>query len=275
MMIIKHSLNGLKKQLKLSIKSKLKMKKLILTVAIVATKFSAYSQQMQKMKLDTTSVKQEDIKDEQHQTMLPMPFITHMGVPYNVGTYGLRLAVLPTINEGEENTEFNFQFETGLSKTVGLFIGGEGLFDDPTLETMFQFLVWKSKNGINGISPIIEFEFPLGEEATRNVYTLVGFASTFSNSHIAFNQVLHYSPLEDLAEGSISTLVKVSKRIFLVSEISGVTEKGTKPIFNLLGGIKFQLNNNLLIGFAYQLPLTTNRDYSSQYVFQPNIMFQK
>lgn len=230
--------------------------------------FSAHSQQMPGMKMDT-------LKNMQSETMLPMPFFTHMGIPYDVGTYGLRLAVLPTINEGKVNTKFNFQFETGLSKTVGLFIGGEGLFDDPTLETMFQFLVWKSKNGMNGISPIVEFEFPLGKEATRSVYTLVGFATTFANSHVAFNQVLHYSPLEDLAEGSASFLVKASKRIFLVSEISGVVQQDELPIFNLLAGIKIQLNKNFLVGFAYQLPLTTNRDYSSRYVFQPNIMFQK
>ena len=237
--------------------------------------FSAFGQQMPNMKMDTATVKKEGMKDGQHQMMLPMPFFTHMGIPYAVGTYGLRLAVLPTVNEGKVNTEFNFQFETGLSKTVGLFIGGEGLFDDPTLEAMFQFLVWKSKNGMNGFSPIIEFEFPLGKEATRSVYTLVGFASTFSNSHVAFNQVLHYSPLEDLAEGSASILVKVSKRIFLVSEISGVVQKDELPIFNLLSVVKFQLNKIFLLGFAYQLPLTTNQDYSSRYVFQPNIVFQK
>ena len=146
--------------------------------------FSAFGQQMPNMKMDTTTVKKEEMKDGQHQMMLPMSFFTHMGIPYEVGTYGLRLAALPTVNEGKVNTEFNFQFETGLSKTVGLFIGGEGLFDDPTLEAMFQFLIWKSKNGMNGISPIIEFEFPLGAEATRSVYTLVGFASTFSNSRV-------------------------------------------------------------------------------------------
>ncbi|WP_395050319.1 hypothetical protein [Flavobacterium sp.] len=237
--------------------------------------FSVFGQQMTKMKMDTPSANNGDMKVMQDQTMLPMPFFTHMGIPYSVGTYSLRVAALPTINDGKTNTEFNFQFETGLSKTVGLFIGGEGLFDSTTLEAMFQFLVWKSKNGRNGISPIIEFEFPLGKDATRSVYTLVGFASTFSTSNVAFNQVLHYSPLEDLAEGSASVLVKVSKRIFLVSEISGVTEKGAQPIFNLLAGVKFQLNKNILLGVAYQQPLTTNRDYDSQFVFQPNLFFQK
>lgn len=218
---------------------------------------------------------QKVIKKAEHQMMLPMPFFTHMGIPYNVGTFGLRAAALSTRIDEKTNTEFNFQFETGLSKTVGLFIGGEGLFDDATLEAMFQFLVWKSKNGMNGISPIIEFEFPLDKNATRRVNTLVGFASTFSNSHLAVNQVLHYSPLEYLAEGSTSLLVKISKRIFLVSEISGVIEKEENAIFNLLAGLKFQLTPKFFLGLAYQLPLTTNRNYLHQYVFQPNMIFEK
>ena len=90
-----------------------------------------------------------------------------MGIPYNVGAYGLRITALSTKNEEATQTEFNFQFETGLSKTVGFFLGGEGLFNNATLEAMVQFLVWKSKDGMNGISPIKEFEFPLGKEATR------------------------------------------------------------------------------------------------------------
>ena len=237
--------------------------------------FSSYSQEMSKMKMDTSVIKQPEMKDMENMEMLPMPFFTHMGIPYNVGTYGLRVAALSTKNEETTQTEFNFQFETGLSKTVGLFLGGEGLFNNATLEAMVQFLVWKSKNGMNGISPIIEFEFPLGKDATRKVYTLVGFATTFSNSHIAFNQVLHYSPIENLEEGSASLVFKLSKKIFLVSEFSGVTQKGESPIFNILGGVKVRLGKNILIGLGYQLPLTKNRDYSSRYIFQPNIMFQK
>ncbi len=238
---------------------------------------SAYSQQMPKMDMgvDTLPIQHKVKMDMKNPMMLPMAFFTHMGMPLNVGTYGLRIAALSTKNEGKSNTEFNFQFETGLSKTVGLFLGGQGLFNDATLEAMFQFLVLKSKNGMNGFSPIIEFEFPLGKEAKRKVYTLVGFATTLSNSQIAFNQVLHYSPLEDLAEGSASLVFKASKRVFIVTEISGVTEKNARPISNLLLGVKVKINNSFFLGLAYQLPLTTNRDYVSQYVFQPNVMFQK
>ena len=237
--------------------------------------FSAYSQEMTKMNMDTSVIRQEDMKHMQKMEMLPMPFFTHMGIPFDVGTYNLRVAALPTQIERKTTTEFNVQFMTGLSKTVGLHLGAQGSFEAPTLEAMFQFLVWKSKNGMNGISPIIEFEFPLGKEAARRVYTLVGFSSTFSNSHVAFNQVIHYSPLEDLAEGSLSLVVKISEQIFFVSEFSGVTEKGAGPIFRLLGGVKIKLNKNFMIGIGYQQPVTTNREFSSQYIFQPEMLWKK
>lgn len=235
----------------------------------------AYTQEMPGMNMDTTSVKKAAMKDMQDQMMLPMPFFTHMALPMSVGSFNLRAAILPTQAEAKTNTEFNVQFTTGLSKTVGLFLGAEGAFDAPTLEAMFQFLVWKSKNGMNAFSPIIEFEFPLAKDAERKMYTLVGFATTISNPGIAFNQVLHYSPLEDLAEGSVSIVAKVSNRIFLVSEISAVTQKGERPIFNMLGGIKFKLSNNFLIGIGYQHPLTSNREFTSQYIIQPDISWKR
>jgi hypothetical protein len=237
---------------------------------------------MPKMNMDTVVIKKEmkpmnkeQMKEMKTPMMLPMPFFTHMAMPLEVGSFNLRAAVLPTRIDGNTNTEFNVQFTTGLSKTVGLFLGAEGTFKEPTLEAMFQFLVWKSENGMNAFSPIIEFEFPLGKEAERDVYTLVGFATTFSNSHVAFNQVLHYSPLEDLAEGSVSLVAKISNRIFFVTEISGVTQKGARPIFNLLGGIKINLIRNFMIGIGYQHPVTANREFTSQYIIQPDISWKR
>ena len=233
---------------------------------------TSHNQQMPKMKMDTSTSKQMDM---QNMEMLPMPFFTHMGMPLDVGSYDLKVAALPTQNEGNTNAEFNVQFMTGLAKTVGLQLGAQGAFDHPTLEAMFQFLAWKSKNGMNAFSPIIEFEFPIAQNAEHKVYTLVGFATTFSNSHIAFNQVLHYSPLEDLAEGSASLVFKISNRVFFVSELLGVTQKGESPIFNLLGGVKIKVNKNLMVGIGYQHPITANRDFSSQYILQPDLFWKK
>ena len=242
---------------------------------IFCVSISSYSQEMPGMKKDTIAIERKGMQGMKDQMMLPMPFFTHMAIPLDVGSFNVRAALLPTQVAEKTTSEFNVQFTTGLSKTVGLFLGAEGAFDSPTLEAMFQFLVWKSKNGMNSFSPIIEFEFPLAKDAERDVYTLVGFATTFSSSRFAFNQVLHYSPLEDLAEGSVSLVAKMSKRIFLVAEISGVTQKAELPIFNLLGGIKMQLYKNIMIGVGYQRPVTTNREFTSQYIIQPDISWRK
>ncbi|MBC7588952.1 MAG: hypothetical protein H7178_11410 [Chitinophagaceae bacterium] len=263
---MKKYINAIRKELNISLAS---------LALLSVSSFSSYSQQMPKMSMDTPVIKQTDMKDMQKDEMLPMPFFTHMGMPLNVGSYNLRAAVLPTQNDGKTNAEYDIQFMTGLSKVVGLHLGAKGTFIDPTLEIMTQFLVWKSKNGMNGFSPLIEFEFPLGKDAKRRVYTLVGFSTTFSNSHMAFNQVLHYSPLEDLAEGSMSVVIRVSNRIFLVTEILGVTEKGASPIFNLLGGIKIKVYKNFLVGIGYQHPITTNKDFSSQYILQPDLFWKR
>lgn len=236
---------------------------------------SAFAQQRSKMNMDVAGSVPQQMQNADMQTMLPMPFFTHMGLPFAIGTYGVRIAVLPTQIDGAIKTAFNFQCETGLSKTVGLFLGGDGLFDAPTLEAMFQFLALKSNDGMSGFSPIIEFEFPTMKDAPRRLYTLVGIATTISSSTLACNQVLHYSPLEDLGEGSVSLLLKASQRIFLISEISGVVEQSAGPIFNLLVGVKIKIAENVFVGFAYQLPLTENRDFSSRYVFQPNVIIQQ
>ena len=112
---------------------------------LFANTSTAICQQMSTMDMDTSGKTEQNPGVMQTQMMLPMAFFTHMGVPLNPGTYGLRMAALQTQFEGQTKTEFNFQFETGLSKTVGLFLGGEGLFADPTLEAMVQFLVLKTQ----------------------------------------------------------------------------------------------------------------------------------
>ena len=144
----------------------------------------------------------------------------------------------------------------------------------PALSAIFQFLVLKSENRLNGFSPFIEFKFPWIKERTKEIYMLVGFAASLSYSVFAFNQVLHYSPSENIAEGNFSFSYKISRQVFFVSEVSGLTEKGSGPIYNLLGGVKLKLNDNFIIGLAYQLPLTNNRDFSAQYIFQLNTMCQ-
>lgn len=50
---------------------------------------------------------------------------------------------------------------------------------------------------------------------------------------------------------------------------------GARPIINMLGGMKVRANENPLIGIAIQAPVTGNKDFSWQLVFQPDIEWGK
>ncbi|MEP6795714.1 MAG: hypothetical protein ABJB16_15400 [Saprospiraceae bacterium] len=234
---------------------------------------SAYSQQMPGMKSDSSLVKKQSIKNMDNMTGMEEevahPFFTHMGMPDAVGTYSLRLSALSTQEDGISKGDFGFHLETGLTKMVGLHLRNDRVLTNAHTEIMFQFAVLASKNGMNGFSPLIEFEIPThkGEKA---INTLVGFSTMLSNSHIAFNQAIHYSPREDLVEGSASLVYKIYKNIFLVGEIQGEKLAGESIALNLVGGVKVKINNYLIIGLGYQAPITDNKDFSSQYILQPN-----
>ena len=201
------------------------------------------------------------------------PFITHMGMPEAVGTYSLRLAALATRMDGKTEGDFSFHFETGLSKFVGLHIRNDRFLDNPHTEMMFQFTVIRSKDGMSGFSPIIKFEIPTKKGTTR-FHTLVGFSSAIVKSRFAFNQVNHYDPREDMVDGSAALVNKVSKRVFIMGEILGEKMPDEQAIINLLGGVKIMLSKNFIFG-GYQQPVTKNKDFSSQYIFQPDMEWER
>ena len=240
--------------------------------------FSAYSQQMPKMNTDSAKVKYPKTNDKRSQMNddeeIAHPFFTHMGMPEAVGTYSLRLSALATRMDGNTKGDFAFHFETGLSKFIGLHIRNDRFLDNTHTEIMFQFAAIRSKDGMSGFSPIIEFEFPTKKGASR-INTLVGFSTAIVRSRFAFNQVLHYNPREDMVDGSAALVYKQSKRVFFVVEVLGEKMPDEQAIINLLGGVKIVLNKNFILGIGYQQPVTTNREFSSQYIFQPDMEWKR
>ena len=233
--------------------------------------FSAYSQQMPKMNIDSAGKNKNQMSDDEE---IAHPFFTHMGMPEAVGTYSLRLAALATKMDGKTKADFAFHFETGLSKFVGLHIRNDRFLDNTHTEIMFQFAVIRSKDGMSGFSPIIEFEIPTKKDASR-INTLVGFSTALVSSHFAFNQVLHYNPREDMVDGSAALVYKLNKKVFFVVEILGEKMQDAQAVINLLGGMKVRVSKNLLLGIGYQQPITTNKEFSSQTIFQPDMEWKK
>ncbi|HEY8688241.1 MAG TPA: hypothetical protein VIM07_03335 [Chitinophagaceae bacterium] len=202
------------------------------------------------------------------------PFFTHMGMPDPVGSYSLRLPITASRMDGNTKSDFGFHLETGLSKTIGLHIRNDRFLYNTHTEIMFQFVAISSKDGMSGFCPIIEFEIPTKKGASR-INTLIGFSTAYVRSRFAFSQILHYGPREDMVEGSAALVYKVTKGVFLVVEIFGEKMKNEDAVLNMLGGVKVSINKYLTLGIGYRQPITSNREFSSQYIFQPDIEWKR
>jgi hypothetical protein len=266
-------------KIKLSLIQRYSHSALICFIALILSGHSAYCQQMQEMNSDSSSTKNQRMKNmdmpiDKQEEELAHPFYTHMGMPDDVGTYDLRITALSTQMDGKSKADFGFHFETGLSKFVGLHIRNNRFLFNPHTEIMFQFAAIRSKNGINGFSPIIEFEIPT-HKGEKSINTLVGFSTTLSNSHIGFNMGIEYSPREDSFEGSAALVYKIIKRVYLVVELQGEKMPDETIALDFTAGVKVKLNKWMILGLGYQQPISGPRNFSSQYILQPDLMFMK
>lgn len=220
------------------------------------------------------SVAQDSTTTPEAETSMEMPhaFFTHEGLPDAVGSYSLRVAALSTHIVGQNQGDFAFHLETGLTKLIGLHIRNDRFLNSGKTEAMFQFAVITNKAGTNGFAPIIEFQFPTHSGA-KGITTDIGFTTKFTGVRFAFNQVVHYGPAENAADGSAGLVVKLSDKVFPVLEILGEVGRNLPTVFNVLAGVKLRLRSWLSVGLALELPITGSRDFSSEGVLQPEFVW--
>ncbi len=202
-------------------------------------------------------------------------FFTHEGLPDAVGAFSLRSAGLVTRADGATTGDFAFHLETGLTKYIGIHVRNDRFLNNTRSEVMFQFAAMTSKNGNSGFAPIIEFEIPTRSGGGSRIDTLVGFTTKAANERAAFNSEVHYDPKEDSLDGSASFVVKVASRYYPVVEVLAEAGREQRPIVNLLLGLKFRVSESTLLGFAFLVPATKNKDFSSQLVFQPDVEWKR
>ena len=238
-----------------------------LSIFMMLCAATAYSQEMQ-MNKDSAANDNNAAAKQGEKSEIPHPFFTHMGMPEGKGMYSLRSTALATTEAGKTTGDFAFHFETGITKDLGLHIRNDRFLNKTHTEIMLQFAVIKSKDGQSGFAPIIEFEIPTKKGASR-INTLVGFTTAIGRSGFTFNQALHYNPREDMVDGSAAFVIAITNRFFFVVEALGVKGPGASAVVNLLGGFKYRVNSNIVFGLGYQAPVTSNKEFSSQYIFQP------
>lgn len=146
----------------------------------------------------TTKADDSEMSDDDVE--IAHPFFTHMGMPERVGVYSLRLVGLSNRVDGRSKGDFGFHFETGLTKYIGIHVRNDSFLDRTRSEVMLQFAAIRSKDGMSGFSPIIEFEIPTRRGGGSRINSLVGFSTALVNKRAAFNQVIHYNPREDSAD---------------------------------------------------------------------------
>lgn len=240
-------------------------------IIFCAAAVPAFSQDTQKMKKDTAAGKPLSMgKEGEDEVEIAHPFFTHMGMPDRVGSYSLRVPVTATVVDGKTQVDFGFHFEMGLTKNIGLHIRNDRFLNNSHSEIMFQFAAIRSKDGMSGFSPIIEFEIPTKKGASR-INTLVGFSTAYVRPRFAFNQVIHYGPREDMLEGSAALVYRVTKGVFLVVEIFGEKFPSESVALNMLGGVKVSVGKYLTLGVGYRGPISKNKEFSSQYIFSPDV----
>ena len=199
------------------------------------------------------------------------PFLAHMGVPEAVGTYDLRLMGMAVDGEGDRDADAGFHLETGLTDNIGLHLRNNAFFRQRRTELMLQFAGLRSADRMSGVSPLIEFEVPTQSVHGTAINTFVGFTTSLENGNMGFSQNLEYSPNEESLEGELAFVFRVRERFFPVIEVNGEAAKGESPIINQLVGLKVRMNSNLFLGLAGEVPLTTNKDFSSQVILQAEL----
>ncbi len=198
------------------------------------------------------------------------PFFTHMGLPDPVGHYALRLSGVATREEGHTRGDFGFHLEAGLVDRIGLHIRNDRVSNNAHTEIMLQYAAIQSRDGMSGFSPFAEVEIPTHKDE-RHTYGLVGFSTMWSTHILELNQSLEYSPEEEALEGSVSLVSKIGQRLFPVVEFILAAANGSKPQNSMIGGLKYRINRNIVIGIGYQIPATVSKEFTHQIFLQTDL----
>ena len=241
-------------------------------IALVALLGATRTAAAQSSPMPAAAMPAAGMKEEAEE--VPHPFFTHMGLPEGVGVYSLRLLGIASGVDGSNTNDFAFHFETGITQRIGLHIRNDRFRNSDKTEAMFQFAAFVSKDGMTGFAPLIEFEFPTRSGASR-INSLVGFTTSTGASRWAFNQVVHYDPREDMVDGSVALVVKAGRRVAPVLEFLGNGGVGQASAINMLAGIKVRLREGILLGLAYQLPVTGRKDFTRQLAFGPDFDWKR
>lgn len=201
------------------------------------------------------------------------PFLSHMGMPEGVGEISTRVMSVEDRNAGVAEGTYGFHIESGIFDRLGIHLRNDGVKKHKKTEMMLQYVVLNANDGLSGISLFAEIEFPTGSTSSNRVEGLYGVSFTYLwKSVLITNSSIHYNPDEKEVEWEIAFVGRLTDKIFPVLEFSGKNTQDMSRASGLLAW-KFKIPENNSIGVAYQVPVTTPREFDSQLMLQAEFNF--
>ena len=216
------------------------------------------------MAQDKTSMGSMDMAE--HSVMV-IPFFTHMGMPEAFGSHSFSLSGLTTSSNGHSTPDFSFQYMCGLSDRLGVNFRSDEFTTGNEAEVMFQYAAIRSRDGMSGICPMLEFEFPT-KRSGSGIKTVVGFSTALAQKNGTFDGAFHYNTFERKFEGSVAYVCRSSSSYFPIVELIGTAELHEMPTLDVLAGPKFKTGKNSMVGIAYQSPISARKDFGSRFILQ-------
>ncbi len=219
-----------------------------------------------------TTTSQEHEEGGMHD-MFVHPFLTHMALPDPPGEMSLRVTPFQERFDGIVEQDLGLHLEAGLLRNLGLHIRSDGIKTSPYSEVMLMYSFLHDASLSKGMSVFGQVSLPTGPVESNALKYLFGLSGRLTIPKImVMDANIHVNLADKMAEYESSFIFKASEMIYPELELRGeITEEATS-LYSLFG-LKFRVADEIALGLGYQIPITNEREYDSQFLLTMGMAF--
>ncbi len=205
--------------------------------------------------------------------MFVHPFLTHMALPDPQGEMSLRVTPFQERYDGVVEQDLGLHLEAGLLRNLGLHIRSDGIKTSPYSEVMLMYSFLHDASLSKGMSVFGQVSLPTGPVESNKLKYLFGLSGRLTIPKImVMDANIHVNLADKMAEYESSFIFKASEMIYPELELRGeITEEATS-LYSLIG-LKFRIADEIALGLGYQIPITKEREYDSQFLLTLGMAF--
>ena len=204
--------------------------------------------------------------------MFVHPFLAHMGLPERQNEVNLRITSIQIRDNGEVKGDLAVHIEAGLVDKLGLHIRSDGVQSEDFSEIMLQYAVLADRTLSNGVSIFGQINFPTGPTTKDEVQGLIGISARLTAPDIlTWDGNVHYNMQEAMIELESSFVFRLNNRYYTVLETRG--HLNDERELYILPAMIFRIDQGQSFGVGLQVPVTDQREYDSQALFQYSVVF--